>query len=173
MDKYLLFLFVAVVAASGCVSDSGQSGESGNDFGDSVARYTVDYADTEMALTANNDTGEFDFVWREKSNVTGNEVFSRYEAANVTARVSCGFVQDISYNYSETWGNPETSNLGGFAELENGLGSRVGNRIPKWTFEELDADEVEYKLIQKNSSNVVASCQPDRDNLNLEININQ
>lgn len=174
MDKSLVLLFVFIVAASGCVSDSGQGSESRDGLeSDSVFRYTVEDGDTWMALSGNNDTGEFDFEWRQKSNVTGNELFTRYESANLTATVACGFVQDISYNFSETWGNPETENLGGFSELENGLGPEVGNRIPKWTFEELEADKVEYKLIQKGSSNVVASCQPNRDDLNLEIDVDE
>ena len=63
--------------------------------------------------------------------------------------------------------------MGGFSELESDFGPEAGNRIPKWTFEELEVDKVEYKLIQKGSSNVVASCQPNRDDSNLEINVDE
>ena len=93
-------LFVFVLAASGCVSDSGQRSESGDGLeSDSVFRYTVEDGDTWMALSENNDIGEFDFEWREKSNVTGNELFTRYESANLTATVACSFVQDISITF--------------------------------------------------------------------------
>jgi hypothetical protein len=199
MNKSALIIMVAIVAVSGCVSSNGdvnpqnnsedvdnrQNTDSPSDGGesllgdDSVTTFTRGGENMTMKLTVDNSTETYDFTIEQSQNVTGNEYFSRYASVNLSARVMCGLTQQIAYNYSnlssETGG--DSSGLRGDSELSEGLGSSEedgDSELPSWPFEMFEADEVEYTLTDKGTSQVLASCKPTREEeANIEINIEQ
>lgn len=189
---------VAIVAVSGCVSSNGdvnpqdnsedvdnsQNTDSPSDGGssllgdDSETTFTRGDENMTITLTADNSTETFDFTIEDRENITGGEYFTSYGAVNWSARFMCGLTQQMAYNYSnfssET--GDDSSGLGGDDELSEGLGGSEedeDSELPSWPFEMFKADEVEYTLTDKRTSEVLASCNPTREELNIEINMEQ
>ena len=196
MNKSALIIMAAALAVSGCVSSNGdvnpqnnsedvdnhQNTEGPSDGGDSLlgddskTTFTRGDENMTMKLTVDNSTETYDFTIEQSQNVTGNEYFSRYASVNLSARVMCGLTQQIAYNYSNLSSETgdDSSGLGGDNELSEGLGSSEedeDSEFPSWPFEMFEADEAEYTLTDKGTSEVLASCEPTEQELNVQLNV--
>lgn len=157
---------VAIVAIAGCTSQNPDSANNQNE--DSVTTFTEGNESFRMTVKANNNTQTYDLAIESEENVTGNEYFSRYDSVNLTARITCGFAQQIAYNHSSF------SNIGESEDLSVGLGSssdEESSEIPSWVFQEFETGKVSYTLTSKSKSEELASCEPTEDKLNIDMNI--
>jgi hypothetical protein len=186
MNKTTILLALVVVAASGCVSDSTSPNQDANNpesndnspmNQDSVTTYTRGNESMKFILEADNSSEIFDFRIEQEGNITGNQYFSRYDSVNLTARVMCGAAQQIAYNYSNFASESQSSGIESSNTLSEGLSSSEQNsedsELPEWVFEEFEAEDVGYTLTEESTSEEIATCEPTRENLNLDIKIEQ
>lgn len=172
MNKTVLLLIMATLAASGCVSNSPQNEDSSLLGDNSVTTFTSGDENFTMTAEADNQSETYDLIVEQKSNITRNMMFSRYESVNITSGFMCKMLQQIAYNYSAMSNSGDSEGLSETDELSKGLDSGEDeSEIPGWVFEDFTAEQVRYTLIDKSNSEVVASCAPTEDELNQDIRI--
>lgn len=171
LKKTTIILLAVVLAASGCISNTKdqspqETSESGND---AVTTFTSENENSTITLKTNNDTRTFEFTYKQRYDVSSSESMSKYQIARFSAGLGCTLSQQVAYNYSNL-----KENIGDYELKDNQFTAIIRGEesaIPIWPFKKFEAEKAEFELVDKEGSDLVASCQPTEEELNLEMNI--